>query len=135
MQCAGVSKRPDEADYVTEARAEVLRWAEWIDSLENGPLDPFEFEALLLHRMCLTEDIEIAGVQELFAEVDAIDARFDALTFAVDHSPFAADGPGGTIPHRNRVGRWWRHLPRDPNSRSYALGRFAVAIDSTAVHT
>ena len=135
VHCAGVIKRPDESGYVTEARAEVLRWAEWIDSLEDGPLDPFEYEALLLHRMCLTEDIEIAGVQDLFAVVDAIDARFDALTVAVDHSPFAADGPGGTIPHRNRVGRWWRHVPRDPISRSYALGRYAGAIDSPDVHT
>jgi len=51
------------------------RWAAWLEELEAHPLDSCEYEALLLHREVLHEELEIAGDEASLAEADALDAR------------------------------------------------------------
>lgn len=103
--------------------ASLQRWAVWLDELEAHPLDFYEYEALLLHREVMQDELEIVGEQASFAEADALDARFDELTVAVGDSPFAAGSGAGSIRDDLRRGRWWSRLPADAESRSYTLMR------------
>lgn len=103
--------------------ASLRRWATWLEELEAHPLDFCEYEALLLHREVLLDELEIAGDEASFAEADAVDARFDELTVAVLDSPFGAGSGVGSIRGELRRGRWWSRLPADAQSRSYTLMR------------
>jgi hypothetical protein len=114
------SERPQRPATVT---APLRRWAGWLDELEAHPLDFYEYEALLLHREVLQDELEIAGDEASFAEADALDARFDELTVVVLDSPFAAGSGEGSIRGELRRGRWWSRLPADAQSLSYTLMR------------
>lgn len=103
---------------VQAASASLDRWEQWIDELEDHPLDFFEYEALLLHREGLDDELEVAGDAEAFSRADELDSRFDLLTVEVSDSPFAQGSDG-----RAKQGRWWTRLAASAESRDYALIR------------
>ncbi len=90
---------------------ETAQWERWVDELERHALDHFEYEAMLMCRDGVVEELELAGIQALFDRVDELDARFQAVTVDDHESPFAARG----------VGWWWRRLPANEDSRRYTL--------------
>lgn len=115
----GVEERDAPMTSRELARESLEYWAMWIDELEDHALDFVEYESMLAVRSGLTEYLVVAGDDRLFVEVDALDARFDELTIAVSDSPFAPGSGQGLFPDHIRTGRWWAHLPRDPEHRAY----------------
>lgn len=116
---SGVEERDTPMTSHELAREGLAYWAMWIDELEDHALDFLEYESMLAVRSGLTEDLVVAGDERLFVEVDALDDRFDELTVAVSDSPFAPGSGHGQFPDHIRTGRWWAHLPRDPERRAY----------------
>lgn len=91
----------------------VERWSGWVSELERHPLDRLEYGAILDCRDAIVTEVEVAGSQRLFADLDEIDARFVACTAESIDSPFSHDGDG-----------WWRsRLPSGPESLAYVQKR------------
>jgi hypothetical protein len=105
------------------ARASLDRYEEWIARLETGPLDFYEYEAMLLHRERLADELELAGRDDFFVRVDELDARLEDMTEEVASSPFAPGSGEGSTGDALRQGWWWQRLPTDPESRAYTLLR------------
>lgn len=103
-----MNERQEPATSYDEAREDLERWEWWLDLLEGGVLDFYEYESMLHCRSGLEEALVLAGDESLFDELDALDARFDDLTIAVSDSPVRArlwSGPyPGPAPHRSVVG-------------------------------
>jgi hypothetical protein len=93
----------------------IARWDKWVTELEGQALDLSEYRGLLECRSDLNLALEIEGSESLWAEVDAIDARFRAMTIEVDPSPFGDD--------------WWeQQLPANQDHRMY-MAQDAAAIE------
>jgi hypothetical protein len=89
----------------------IVAWRRWINELEHHPLDPFEYEAMLVARDDVATDLETFGDRHLFDLVDELDHRFDAIT--------AEDA--AEVPWSRGDGRWWARLPLDTEARAYLL--------------
>lgn len=113
--------KPEPA--VQRAAASLDRWEQWIEELEDHPLDFFEYEALLLHREGLDDELEVVGDDEMFSRADELDSRFDLLTVEVSDSPFARGSEVGSVDDRERKGGWRVRLPASAESREYRLLR------------
>jgi hypothetical protein len=93
----------------------IARWEKWVTELEDHALDLSEYRGLLECRSDLNLALELEGSEPLWAEVDAIDARFRAMTIKVDPSPFGED--------------WWeQQLPANQAHRVY-MAQVAAAIE------
>jgi len=85
-------------------------WARWVTELEDHPLDVFEFEEALASRDRAVVALEILGPDADWAALDAIDARFQAVTVVDERTPFAKVAGSG----------WWRsRLPTAANHLAY----------------
>jgi len=91
--------------------SEIEAWERWVSEMEHHPLDGFEYEEALASRDRASVALEIRGPGADWAELDAIDARFQAITAEDERSPFTSDRPTNT---------WWRwRLPTSPEHLSY----------------
>jgi hypothetical protein len=98
-------------------------WERWVEELENGPLDHFEYEGMLAAREELIDLLEMAGDPRLFDRADELDSRFIAMTIEDADSQF---GPGkpGSFPDSERTGWWWNRLPASADYRRYLAGDY-----------
>jgi len=80
--------------------------------MEEHPLDQYEFLGALQHRDEVEMWLQINGDGAATDDVDAIDARLQAVTD--EDSRFAAHfaAPAGTA-------WWWRRFPSDPAAQDY----------------
>lgn len=105
-----------------EAAASLKRWETWVDELARHALDQFEYEALLLHRSMMDEELILAGSDNLDRVCDEIDARFEELTIDDPGSPFLPGGSRQTVPDSQKAGGWWSRVPANPDHRAYTFG-------------
>lgn len=92
-----------------QPREHTHRWEAWIEEMEDHPLDLFEYESMLMCRDGVEEEAEVAGDQALFECIDALDARFEAITVETTTSPVTRRGAGW----------WWSRVPAGDDAQGY----------------
>lgn len=95
------------------AKEAIESWDRWVTELEDHPLDPFEYEAMLASRDALAVELEIAGVPSLWALADEMDVRFRDVT---------TTGANPVTGPPTSPGWWWGRVPADPDALGYLRG-------------
>jgi hypothetical protein len=88
------------------------RWLAWVDELEHGPLDQYEYLGALQNRDEVELRLQLTGDPHMMDLIADVDARFEAVT--VDDSRFAE-----RFPAEAGSAWWWRRFPADPKSQVY----------------